>query len=68
MDFSWIITFLIWVVVLSIGFAIVKYLIMPAVTPAAQPYVWAVLGIILLIALVIFASSSLGEPRVLRVN
>jgi hypothetical protein len=68
MDFSWIITFLIWVIVGSIGFAIVKYLIMPAVAAALQPYVWAVLGIILLIALVIFASGYLGEPRVPRLS
>lgn len=66
MDF--IIAFLIWVVVLSIGFAIVKYLIIPAVNPAIQVYVWAVLGIILLIALVLFASNYLGGPTALKLG
>lgn len=66
MDFGWIITFLIWVVVLSVAFAIVKYLIIPAVAPAVQVYVWAVLGILLLIALLFFASSYLDGPGLPR--
>jgi magnesium-transporting ATPase (P-type) len=53
MDFSWLIWFLVFVVVGSIAFAIVKFLIMPAVAPGAQPYVWAVIGICLLIGLLI---------------
>lgn len=52
---EWIITFLIAVVVLSIAYAIVKYLIMPVVPPGAQAAVWAILGIIMLIALLYFA-------------
>lgn len=63
MDFSWIITFLIGVVVLSIAFAIVKYLIMPVVPAGAQPAVWAILGIILLIALLYAASGGFTGPR-----
>jgi hypothetical protein len=59
MDLSWIITFLVVVVVLSIAFAIVKYLIMPVVPAGAQPAVWAILGIILLIALLYVASGPL---------
>jgi hypothetical protein len=66
MDFSWIIQFLIWVVVLSIGFAIVKYLVMPAVAPSIQVYVWAVLGILMLIALLFFASGNLQGPGLPR--
>jgi len=53
---DWIIWFLVAVVVLSIAFAIVKYLIMPVVPPGAQPAVWAILGIIMLIVLIYFAA------------
>jgi hypothetical protein len=53
---DWIIWFLVAVVVLSIAFAIVKYLIMPVVPPGAQPAVWAILGIIMLIVLLYFAA------------
>jgi hypothetical protein len=60
MDFSWLIWFLLFVVVASIAFAIIKYLIMPAVSPAAQPYVWAIIGIFLLIALVLFIGNGTG--------
>lgn len=56
MDFSWLIWFLVIVVVLSIAFAILKYLIMPVVPAGAQPAVWAIIGVCLLIALLIFAS------------
>jgi hypothetical protein len=59
MDFSWIIWFLVVVVFVSIAFAIVKYLIMPVVPPGAQAAVWAILGIIMLIALLYFASNAL---------
>lgn len=39
MDLSWLIGFLILVVVLSIAFWIVRSLIMPVVPPGAQPVV-----------------------------
>ena len=64
MDLSWLIGFLILVVILSVAFAIVKYLIMPAVTPAAQVYVWAVLGILLLIALLYAANGYWGHHSI----
>ena len=57
MDFSWLIWFLIFAVVASIAFAIIKFLIMPAVAPGAQPYVWAVIGVFLLIGLLVFIGS-----------
>ena len=58
MDLSWLVEFLIVVVILSVAFAIIKYLIMPAVAPAAVPYVWAIIGVLMLIALIaIFAGS-----------
>jgi hypothetical protein len=60
MDFSWIIWFLIVVVVLSIAFAIIKYLIMPVVPPPFQAVVWAIIGIALLIGLLIFVSQTSG--------
>ena len=60
MDFSWLIWFLIVVVFLSISFWILKALIMPVVPPGAQPIVWAIIGIALLIGLLIFVSSSSG--------
>ena len=56
MDFSWLIWFLVFVVVASIAFWILKALIMPVVPAGAQPVVWAVIGICLLIALLIFFS------------
>jgi hypothetical protein len=56
MDFSWLIWFLVVVVVLSVGFWILKTLIMPVVPPAAQPVVWAIIGIALLIGLLVFVS------------
>lgn len=56
MDFSWLIWFLISVVVASIAFWIIKALIMPVVPAGAQPIVWAIIGIALLIGLLIFAS------------
>ena len=61
MDLSWIIGFLILVVLLSIGFWIVKALIMPVVPPGAQPVVWAIIGIVLLIALLYFANGYWGH-------
>ena len=60
MDFSWLIWFLVFVVVASIAFWIIKALIMPVVPAGAQPVVWAVIGICLLIALLIFFSGHAG--------
>jgi hypothetical protein len=60
MDFSWLIWFLIFVVVLSVAFAIIKYLIMPVVPAPAQAVVWAIIGICLLIGLLVFIGSGSG--------
>jgi hypothetical protein len=60
MDFTWLIWFLIAVVVLSVAFWIIKALIMPVVPPAAQALVWAVIGICLLIGLLIFFGQGTG--------
>lgn len=60
MDFSWLIWFLVFVVVASIAFWIIKTLIMPVVPAAAQPVVWAVIGICLLIALLVFIGQGSG--------
>lgn len=62
---EWIIYFLVAVVVLSIGFAILKYLIMPVVPAAAQTAVWAIVGILMLIVLLYFASSVLSGHAIL---
>jgi len=56
MDLSWLIWFLVVVVVLSIAFWIIKALIMPVVPAGAQPVVWAIIGICLLIGLLVFIS------------
>ena len=61
MDLSWLITFLIVVVVLSIAYAIVRYLIMPVVPAGAQAAVWAIIGLILLVALIYVVSGPLGH-------
>jgi ABC-type arginine/histidine transport system permease subunit len=58
MDFSWLIWFLVVVVILSVGFAIIKYLIMPVVPAPAQAVVWAIIGICLLIGLLVVVSGS----------
>jgi hypothetical protein len=58
---NWIISFLVIVVVLSVGFAIIKYLIMPVVPAPAQPVVWAIIGIALLIGLLIMFSQFGGN-------
>lgn len=60
MDFSWLIWFLVFVVVASIAFWILKALIMPVVPAPAQPVVWAIIGIVLLIGLLIFVSGHAG--------
>jgi hypothetical protein len=52
-----IINLLIWAVILGVAFAIIKYFIMPAVPAPAAVFVWAIIGIIMLIALLYFFSS-----------
>jgi len=69
MDLSWLIWFLVLVVVLSIAFWIIKALIMPVVPAGAQPVVWAIIGICLLIGLLVFISGYGGSwphARLLR--
>jgi hypothetical protein len=61
MDFSWLIWFLVFVVVASIAFWIIRALIMPAVPAGAQPLVWAVIGICLLIGLLVFIGAGSGH-------
>jgi hypothetical protein len=63
MDLTWLIGFLILVVVLSIAFWIVKSLIMPVVPPGAQAVVWAIIGIVLLIALLYAANGYWGHAH-----
>jgi len=60
MDFSWLIWFLVFVVVASIAFWIIRALIMPVVPAGAQPVVWAIIGIALLIALLVFIGGNTG--------
>lgn len=54
MDLSWIVWFLVWVLIAAAAYFIIAKFIMPAVPGGAQPFVWAVLGILLLIALIAF--------------
>jgi hypothetical protein len=63
MDLSWIVGFLILVVVLSIAFWIIRSLIMPVVPAGAQPVVWAIIGIVLLIALIYAANGYWGHAH-----
>jgi hypothetical protein len=51
MDFGIIIELLIFLVILAVGYLIVAKLIMPAIPPPMQAIGWAIIGIILLIAL-----------------
>jgi len=60
MDLSWLIWFLIFVVIAAVAFWIIKALIMPVVPAGAQPIVWAIIGIFLLIALLVFFSGHAG--------
>lgn len=54
MDFTWLIPFLIFCVIAGAAFAIIKYFIMPAIPAPFQVFVWAVIGILLLISLIYF--------------
>lgn len=60
MDLSWLIWFLVFVVVASIAFWIIKVLIMPVVPATMQAIVWAIIGIFLLIGLLVFFSGRAG--------
>jgi hypothetical protein len=68
MDLTWIVGFLILVVILSIAFWIIRALIMPVVPVSAQPVVWAVIGIVLLIALLYGANGYWGSHHSLNVH
>jgi len=56
MDLSWIISFLIIVLVLAAAYFIIARFIMPAIPAGFQVFVWAILGIIMLIALLYAAN------------
>ena len=60
MDFSWIIGILIFALVLAGGYVLISRLIMPAIPPAIQVWLWAVIGICLLIMLLYFAGGHFG--------
>ncbi len=60
MDFSWLIGFLIIVLVLAAAYFIIARFIMPAIPAGAQVFVWAILGIIMLIALLYAANGYWG--------
>lgn len=60
MDLSWIIGFLILVLVLAAAYFIIARFIMPAIPAGAQVFVWAILGIVMLIALLYGANSYWG--------
>ncbi len=55
-DLMWIFWFLVFVVVLSVAYWIIKTLIMPVVPATVQPVVWAILGLVLLVTLVFFVA------------
>jgi len=65
MDLSWLIGFLIVVLVLAAAYFIIARFIMPAIPAGAQVFVWAVLGIVMLIALLIGANSYWGHHAAL---
>lgn len=68
MDFSWIIGFLIIVLILAAAYFIIARFIMPAIPPGAAVFVWAVLGILMLIALLIGANSYWGGHHAITVH
>jgi TRAP-type mannitol/chloroaromatic compound transport system permease small subunit len=61
MDLSWIIGFLILVLVLAAAYFIIARFIMPAIPAGVQVFVWAVLGILMLIALLYTANGYWGH-------
>jgi uncharacterized membrane protein len=60
MDFMWIVWFLVVVLLIGLGYVIISRLVMPAIPATMQVWVWAVIGIVLLIMLVYFASQFMG--------
>jgi beta-lactamase regulating signal transducer with metallopeptidase domain len=62
MDFSFLIWALLVIVVICIGFWILRTLIMPVVPAGLQPLIWAIIGIFLLIALLIFIGGYGSHP------
>jgi len=66
MDLTWLIWFLVVVVVASIAFLIIRSLIMPMVPEGARPAVWAIIGIVLLIGLLVFVSGGSWHHGFLR--
>ena len=68
MDLSWIIGFLIIVLVLAAAYFIIARFIMPAIPPGAQVFVWAILGIIMLIALLYAANGYWGGGHHISVH
>lgn len=61
MDLSWIIGFLILVLVLAAAYFIIARFIMPAIPPGAQVFVWAILGVLMLISLLYAANGYWGH-------
>lgn len=53
----WLIWFVIAIIVLAGAYWILKNLIMPVVPAGAQPFVWAIIGVVLLILLLYFFTS-----------
>jgi small-conductance mechanosensitive channel len=68
MDLSWVIGFLIIVLVLAAAYFIIARFIMPAIPPSAQVFVWAILGIIMLIALLYAANGYWGGAHHLSIH
>lgn len=64
MDLSWIIGFLIVVLVLAAAYFIIARFIMPAIPASAQVFVWAILGILMLIALLYSVNGYWGHHLV----
>ena len=68
MDFSWLIGFLIIVLILAAAYFIIARFIMPAIPAGAQVFVWAILGIVMLIALLYAANGYWGGHHALTVH
>ena len=64
MDLSWLIGFLIIVLILAAAYFIIARFIMPAVPAGAQVFVWAILGIVMLIALLYVANGYWGHHTI----
>lgn len=68
MGLDWLIGFLIIVLVLAAAYFIIARFIMPAIPAGAQTFVWAVLGIVMLIALLYVANGYWGGPHHISVH